>query len=46
VSHHFSGTESISIPWYILIGSKGEIAVKYAAPPSEMGKLEKEINTL
>jgi thiol-disulfide isomerase/thioredoxin len=46
VSHHFSGTESISIPWYILIGSKGEIAVKYAAPPSEMGKLEKEISKL
>ena len=45
-SHHFSGTESISIPWYILIGSKGEIAVKYAAPPSEMDKLKKEISKL
>jgi thiol-disulfide isomerase/thioredoxin len=46
VSHHFSGTESISIPWYILIGSKGEIAVRYAAPPSDLDKLKKEINTL
>jgi len=43
VSHHFSGTESISIPWYILIGSNGEIAVKYATPPSDIAGLEQEI---
>lgn len=46
LSHHFSGSESISIPWYVLIDSKGKIAVKYATPPSDIAKLEQEIKKM
>lgn len=42
----FSGGQGISIPWYFLVGSKGEIAVKHAATPSNLEKLEKEIKKL
>lgn len=46
VSYAFSGGEGISLPWYFLVNTKGEIAVKYAAPPSELTKLEADIKKL
>jgi thiol-disulfide isomerase/thioredoxin len=35
---------SISIPWYILMGSDGKILKKHASRPSQIDELEKEIN--
>jgi len=46
LSHIFSGTASIALPWYFLVNSKGELAVKYAAPPSDITKLEADIKKL
>ncbi len=34
---------SISIPWYILMGSDGKILKKHASRPSQIDELEKEI---
>jgi len=42
----FSGKGGISLPWYFLVDSKGEIAVKYAAPPSDMAKFEADIQKI
>lgn len=46
VSHAFSGNGGISLPWYFLVNGKGETVVKYAAPPSEIAKLEADIKKL
>jgi thiol-disulfide isomerase/thioredoxin len=35
---------SISIPWYMLMNSNGNIINKHASPPSKIKDLEKEIN--
>ena len=42
----FSGKGGIALPWYFLVDSKGEIAVKYAAPPSDMAKFEADIQKM
>ena len=44
--YFFNVSGTIAIPWYILVGADGVIASKYAVPPSEMDKLEKEITKL
>jgi hypothetical protein len=44
--YFFNVSGTIAIPWYILVGADGKIVSKHAPPPSEMGKLKKEINTL
>jgi alkylated DNA nucleotide flippase Atl1 len=44
--YFFSDDGNIAIPWYILVNANGTIAQKYAAPPSEMDKLEEEIKKL
>lgn len=40
----FDKKGSITIPWYILMDSKGEILNKHASRPSQINELEKEIN--
>jgi len=40
----FDRNGSINIPWYILIGNNGNIIKKHVSPPSQINKLEKEIN--
>jgi len=44
--YFFNVSGTIAIPWYMLVGADGVIASKYAPPPSEMDKLEKEISKL
>lgn len=46
LSNTFSNGEGLALPWYFLVNTKGEIAVKYAAPPSELSKLESDIKKL
>ncbi|GET28686.1 TlpA disulfide reductase family protein [Prolixibacter sp. SD074] len=40
----FDRQGSISIPWYILMDSNGEILKKHASRPSQINELEKEIS--
>lgn len=39
----YGDNNSITIPWYMIINKKGEIALKHASKPSELEKLEQEL---
>jgi len=46
LSDAFSNGGGLALPWYFLVNNKGEIAVKYAAPPSDLEKLKTQLGAL
>ncbi len=40
------GKNSMSIPWYMLVDENGNILIKNAEPPSQMEKLEKQLDDI
>jgi thiol-disulfide isomerase/thioredoxin len=46
LSDAFSNGGGLALPWYFLVNNKGKIAVKYAAPPSDLEKLKQQLSEL
>jgi thiol-disulfide isomerase/thioredoxin len=46
ITFTYSGAKDIGLPWHFLVNTHGQIAVKYAASPAELDKLEAEIKNL
>ncbi|WP_162926871.1 TlpA family protein disulfide reductase [Flavobacterium psychrotrophum] len=46
LSNTFSDSGGLALPWYFLVNDKGEMAVKYAAAPSDLKALEADIKKL